>query len=52
VSLLRVTWLSLMEGEVVVDLGLGGRPGSLGLARPRSFEPLLADILWATWLAS
>ena len=33
------------EGGVVADPGLGVRPILLGLARPRSFGPLLIDVL-------
>jgi hypothetical protein len=36
----------------VADPGLGVRPGSLGLARPRSFGPSLADVPWAAWPAN
>ena len=39
-------WLRQEEG-VVADPGLIGRPGLLGLARPRSFGPSLADALRA-----
>jgi hypothetical protein len=35
------------EGGVVADPGLGVRPILLGLARPRSFGPLLAHVSWA-----
>ena len=43
-SLLHVMWLSLMEGEVVADPSFSVRPGSFGLAGPRSFGPLLLNI--------
>ena len=43
-SLLRIMWLSLMEGEVVVDPDFGVRPSSFGSAGPRSFGPLLLNI--------
>ena len=47
-SFLFVMRLRQKEG-VMADFGLGVWPGSLGLAGPWSFGPLLADILWATW---
>jgi hypothetical protein len=47
VSLVRCVAKST-EG-VVASLLLSDWPDSLGLGWPRSFGPLLADILWATW---
>jgi hypothetical protein len=37
------------EGGVMADPGLGVWPSSLGLARPWSFGPSLANTLWAAW---
>jgi hypothetical protein len=34
---------------VMANPSLSVWPGSLGLARPQSFGPLLADMLWAVW---
>jgi hypothetical protein len=40
------------EEGIVADLGLSIRPGLLSLAGPRSFGPLLADMLRAAWPAN
>jgi hypothetical protein len=37
------------EEGVIADPGLGVRPGLLDLAGPRSFGPLLADMLRTVW---
>jgi hypothetical protein len=49
--LLGVVWLRWEEG-VVVDSSLSIRPGSLGLASPRSFVLLLVGVLHAMWPAN
>jgi len=41
-----------IEGGVMADAGPGVRPVLLGSAGPRSFGPLLAGLLWATWPAN
>jgi hypothetical protein len=51
VRFLSVVRLKQREG-VVVDPGLSVWPGLLGLARPRSFGPSLADMLRAVWPAN
>ena len=40
------------EEGIAATPGLRVRVGLLSLARPRSFRPLLADILWAAWPAN
>jgi hypothetical protein len=40
------------KGGVMADPSLGVRPVLLGLARPRSFRPLLADMSWAAQRAN
>jgi hypothetical protein len=44
-------WLRQEEG-VMADPDLSVWPGSLGLARPQSFGPLIVDILRPRWPAN
>jgi hypothetical protein len=46
---LLVRCVAKSDEWVMASLHLSAWPGFLGLAGPRSFGLLLADILWAAW---